>query len=261
MTAAAIVQARTGSSRLPGKVLMRLAGETVLSHVLRRCQRVAGIDRVCCATTGLAADDAVAEEARRVGAEVFRGAEDDVLARYAGAAAILGADVVLRVTADCPLIDPEICAAVLELREAEGADFACNNMPPSWPHGLDCEAFTHRLLKRAAQSASAAAEREHVTPWMRSAADVVKVNLPAPGVSLTAHRWTLDYPEDWAFFDALFAIEPAIGSLGWRAIAATIAAHPEIAELNMRRHDPARGASGNAAAPLDTGRPTAAWRP
>ncbi|NNG04292.1 MAG: NTP transferase domain-containing protein, partial [Inquilinus sp.] len=115
MTVAVIVQARRASTRLPDKVLKRLAGETVLSHVLRRCAAVPGADAVCCAIPDDPACDALAGEAGRAGATVFRGSEQDVLARTAGAAEALGAGTVLRVTSDCPLIDPEICGQVLAL--------------------------------------------------------------------------------------------------------------------------------------------------
>jgi spore coat polysaccharide biosynthesis protein SpsF (cytidylyltransferase family) len=248
VTTAVIVQARMGSTRLPGKVLMRLGGATVLSHVLRRCAAVRGVDAVCCATTEVAEDDLVAREAESVGAHVFRGSADDVLARYDGAARALGCDTVLRVTADCPLIDPEICAAVLALRHDRSADFACNNMPPSWPHGLDCEVFTAALLREAAAEATDPYEREHVTPWMRAAPHVSKANLAGPGGVAAEQRWTLDYPEDKAMFDALFDWLPAGDfAIGWRVIWDLIQAHPEIAALNRQRCDPRRIGTGPAA--------------
>lgn len=241
MTTAAIVQARMGSTRLPGKVLMRLAGDTVLAHVLGRCRAARGVDIVCCATTDRAEDDAVAREAERVGARVFRGSAEDVLARYRGAAHTLGCDTVLRVTADCPLIDPEICAAVLALRAEKSADYACNNMPPSWPHGLDCEAFTTAALDEAAERATAPYEREHVTPWMRAAPHLSRANLRGPGGAVAEQRWTLDYPEDKALLDAIFAhlAESGAGT-DWRAVARVIEAHPELAALNHHRRDPRR---------------------
>ena len=128
-----IIQARMGSTRLPGKVLMDLAGRTVLNHVLRRCSAIPGIAAVVCATTVKPEDDPVAAEASRLGIAVYRGDETDVLGRYLEAARSVDAEVVLRVTADCPLIDPAVCRAVLDLREREHADYAANNMPPSWP--------------------------------------------------------------------------------------------------------------------------------
>jgi spore coat polysaccharide biosynthesis protein SpsF (cytidylyltransferase family) len=252
MTTAAIVQARMGSSRLPGKVLMTLGGETVLSHVLGRCRAVRGVDAACCATTDRAEDDAVAREAERMGAQVFRGSAEDVLARYHGAAHALGCDTVLRVTADCPLIDPEICAAVLALRARRSADYACNNMPPSWPHGLDCEAFSTAALDQAAERASSAFDREHVTPWMRAAPHLASANLAGPGGTVAEQRWTLDFPEDKALLDAIFAhlAERGAGS-DWRDVARIIEEHPELSDINAHRRDPRRSAGARAAAAAD----------
>lgn len=233
---AAIVQARMGSTRLPGKVMKALAGRTVLSHVLERCRAAAGVDIVCCATTTDQEDDLIAAEAARLGAAVFRGSATDVLARYAGAARMLGADQVLRVTSDCPAIDPAICAALLELRAAAGADYAANNMPRSWPSGLDCEAFTAAALYRAEAEAAAPHEREHVSPWLRASDTVRRANLVGPGGALAEARWTLDYPEDYALLTALFDVLSA-GCFAMDATAAALADHPEIAALNRMHCD------------------------
>ena len=116
---AVIIQAHMGSTRLPGKVLMDLCGRTALSHVIERCRAIENADTVCCAVPESSENDVVAAEAERAGAVVFRGSESDVLERYYLAAKQLNADVVLRVTADCPLLDPAVSAAVLKLREAE----------------------------------------------------------------------------------------------------------------------------------------------
>jgi spore coat polysaccharide biosynthesis protein SpsF len=233
MTTACIVQARMGSTRLPGKVLARIGGDSVLAHVLRRCQAIPGIDCVVCATVAQPADDAVAREAERVGAVVFRGSENDVLARYRDAARVVDAARVLRVTSDCPLIDPRLCGRVLALCGPAGAEFVTNNVPPSWPHGLDCEAFTRDLLERAAAAATRPDEREHVSPWMRRESGIRRTDLTGPGGALLAHRWTLDYPQDLEFFAALFALLPEPPALPTtEEVLAVLAAHPEIAQLN-----------------------------
>lgn len=230
---AVIVQARHGSTRLPGKVLKRLAGDTVLAHVLRRCAAVEGADVVCCAIPDGADCEAVAAEALTCGAEVFRGSESDVLDRYHGAAQALGADTVMRVTSDCPLIDPAVCAALLALYEAEDVDYACNNAPPSWPHGLDCEVFSAAALGRAAKAAVSPREREHVTPWLRENPAVTRANLDGPGGAMASLRWTLDYPVDLVFFQALFALLPAGPEIpGWADIAALLQDNPAIAAIN-----------------------------
>ncbi|MEK7785868.1 MAG: glycosyltransferase family protein, partial [Chloroflexota bacterium] len=244
MITAVIAQARMGSTRLPGKVMMPLAGRTVLAHVLMRCQAIPGVDVVCCATTDSESDDRVAAEADGLGAEVYRGSREDVLDRYHKAAQALGADVIMRVTCDCPVIDPDVCAAVLKLRAETRSDYAANNLTPSWPHGLDCEAFTKEALGRAAAEARDPYEREHVTPWLRHHPDVKRVNLDGPGGDLAKHRWTIDYPEDHEFFQALFgylARPPA--SARMKDILEVLRLHPEIVEVNQAHAQARQGVS------------------
>ena len=239
----AIVQARMGSTRLPGKILLPLAAQSVLGHVLTRLAAVPDIDGVCCATTYLAEDDAVAEEAERHGASVYRGSAEDVLARYAGAAQAMDAAVVLRVTSDCPAIDPAICGALLDLRAQAGAAYAANNMPASWPHGLDCEAFTRDALNEADVNANRIFEREHVSPWMREKDGLPRANLMAPPGISSGCRWTLDYAEDYAFFEALYSHLPS-GPEGYcmAAVLAILADRPEISEINRSRHGATKSA-------------------
>ena len=159
-----------GSSRLPGKVMQELAGRTVLHHVLERCRAIPGADVVVCAMPDEAQSAPLEAVARESGAVTFRGSEKDVLARYLGAARSMKADIVMRVTSDCPLIDPQVCGEVLSLRVREGADYAANNTPRSYPHGLDCEAFTTAALAEADASTREAYDHEHVTPWLPGSA-------------------------------------------------------------------------------------------
>ena len=201
---AVIVQARYDSTRLPGKVLKTLGKTTVLQHVLRRCKMIPSVDIIVCATTTGTRENAIAEIAEEEGVDVFRGSETDVLSRYHGAAEAAEADIIMRVTSDCPLIDPRICEDVLSLQRSEVADYSCNNMPPSWPHGLDCESFTMAALDAAYRQADNAYDREHVTPWIRRAEHLNQVNVARRGHSQHKLRWTLDYPEDFEFFQTLF---------------------------------------------------------
>src|SRR4051812_14503524 len=155
----AIIQARFGSTRLPGKVLKPLGsipggGGIVLDHAIQRCRAIPSVDAVVIATTDREEDGAIVAAAERSGALVHRGSAEDVLARYAGAAKLAQADIVLRVTSDCPLIDPGICDRVIRLRAETGVDYAANNMPRLYPHGLDCEVFTRDGLDRADRSAT-----------------------------------------------------------------------------------------------------------
>jgi spore coat polysaccharide biosynthesis protein SpsF (cytidylyltransferase family) len=241
MTTAAIVQARWASTRLPGKVLRPLRGRTVLAHVLGRAARIPGVDVVCCAVPDDVSSDPIAAEARAAGAVVFRGSETDVLGRYHGAAETVRANTVLRLTSDCPLLDPELCGRVLALLHERKADFATNNMPPSWPHGVDCEAFPAPVLARAAAEARAPYDREHVGPWMRREPGLLRVNVTGPGGPAARLRWTLDYPEDYDFLVALFAHLPAWPHVASTAeIVALLDAHPEIVSLNAARADQGR---------------------
>jgi len=236
MVTAVIVQARVGSSRLPGKVLHELAGRTVLHHVLGRCRAIPGIDKVICAVPDDEASAPLVTIAHECGVQVFRGSEMDVLDRYLGAARSVDADVVVRVTSDCPLIDPKICGDVLALHQNMNADYAANNMPRSFPHGLDCEVFTRVILEAAGVSATDRVDREHVTPWMRRAPNCKRVNLFSDDILLAQHRWTLDYPEDLAFFRAVFAASPS-GDLDHVAdVLAVLLARPDIAMINHSRH-------------------------
>lgn len=236
MGTVAILQARMGSSRLPGKVLERLGERSVLLHCLERAKAVPGVDAVCLATSVEAADDAVAEEARRVaGVIVCRGSEKDVLARYAQAARESSADVILRITCDCPLIDPEVCAGVIALQRETGAFYASNNIRREWPHGLDCEVFARRALEQADLEATEPFDREHVGPWIKRRAGVAAAHFPGPGGRAAQQRWTLDYPEDLEFLRALWPLLPADRMAAWREVMDILEAHPEIAALNRSR--------------------------
>jgi spore coat polysaccharide biosynthesis protein SpsF (cytidylyltransferase family) len=238
--AVCIVQARMASTRLPNKVLLDLAGRTVLSHVLERCQAVPGIDTVCCATSEDADCDPVAVEAERCGVTVFRGSEADVLDRYYRAAKTLQADFVLRVTSDCPLIDPVVCGRVLAEVVEDRADYAVNNMPITWPHGLDCEAFSFALLERTAVEATTSFEREHVGFFMRTVPGARRGNVAAAEENIGHHHWTLDTPDDYAFFQALFSRLPqGPENWGYKVPLAMVEADPALAAINAGTEHPA----------------------
>jgi len=221
------------STRLPGKVLLNLNGRSVLSHVIERCQAISNVDKVCCAVSDNPESDEVAEEAERCGVEVFRGSEHDVLDRYYLAAQRLEAKIVVRITSDCPMFDPEVVAQVINLLIKKDADLATNNMPPTWPHGLDCEAFTFAWLERAWKDAVETPDREHVSLYIRRHPDAKIVNLKAPKEDLSMHRWTLDFPEDFEFMKAVFGALPVVSSMPSTAdILLVLKKFPRIMELN-----------------------------
>ncbi|BBF91365.1 cytidylyltransferase domain-containing protein [Blastochloris tepida] len=230
MTTAIIVQARMTSTRLPGKVMMDLAGKPALSHVLERCRAVVGADIVVCAVPDAPESALIVETARALGCAAVAGDETDVLGRYLAAARAVSADVVMRVTSDCPLIDPAICADVLALRARTGADYAANNLTRTFPHGLDCEAFTTEALARADRATAEPFDREHVTPWLRRTLN--GVNLAAADPSHVSERWTLDHPEDLAFLRAVFARLPTDRIATTADVLAVLAAEPSLRDIN-----------------------------
>ncbi len=234
MTVGVIVQARMTSTRLPGKVLCSLpGGGTVLSQVIRRCAQMPGLDHVICAVADGVVHDAAAQEAERAGAAVVRGPEDDVLARYRLAAERFGLDIGVRITSDCPLIDPGVCGQVLDALLTSGADYASNLTPRSFPQGLDCEAFRAPLLAEVAKL-GLAEDREHVTPWFRRNPDVHRVNVDSGRPDLAELRWTLDYPEDLEFIRAVVQALPE-GSNSMDGVLAVLAARPHLAAINASR--------------------------
>ena len=229
-TTVAIIQARMGSTRLPGKVLMDLAGMPVLAWSVRAARAIPGIDRVTVATSIAADDDPIAAWCAKAGVSCRRGSLDDVLDRFATAARAENADTVMRLTADCPLLDPQVCGTVLRLFRARNADYASNIDPPSWPDGLDCEVFRRELLEEAAREARVTFEREHVTPFMRAQrARLTVVNALCPVPGMTLQRWTLDQPDDLDFLRRLAAeLSAAEAPPSWLDVLDCLDTHPEL---------------------------------
>ncbi|HNI57603.1 MAG TPA: glycosyltransferase family protein [Elusimicrobiota bacterium] len=238
MRTVAVVQARMGSTRLPGKVLRPLGSRTVLGQVLARLARAPGIDRVVVATTAAASDDPVVAEAERNGATVVRGSEEDVLSRYALAARESGADVVVRVTSDCPLLDGGLVGTLVAAFHAARAagrplDYLSNTVVRSYPRGLDAEVFTRTALERAHAEARTPSQREHVTPFFYQNPALFMLEQYVRMPDLSALRWTLDTPEDWDLLSRLFeAIEKRGEVFGTAAVLAVLERHPEWSALN-----------------------------
>jgi spore coat polysaccharide biosynthesis protein SpsF (cytidylyltransferase family) len=198
MSAIAFIQARSSSSRFPGKVLAELAGLPMIVYMVRRVLRARLVDRVVVVTSTDASDDALSDTLARHDIACFRGDLHDVLLRYAGAASAFAAAEVMRLTGDCPLIDPAIIDSVIAARRHEGADYASNIDPPTFPDGTDVEVFTRATLDRAVVEARQPAEREHVTLWMRSAAAGLRRANVTALADLSGLRLTVDYPDDLA---------------------------------------------------------------
>lgn len=167
MNTVGIIQARMGSTRLPGKVMLPLAGEHVLIRDIVRVRAAEAVDEVVVATSEKTADDIVARYAQRAGASVFRGSESDVLGRMFNAAEQAEADIVVRITGDCPLIDPETITTTVKHLQSEQAAYCSNTIERTFPRGLDVEAFTFESFRHVHDEATEPHHREHVTPYYR----------------------------------------------------------------------------------------------
>lgn len=203
--ALAVVQARMSSTRLPGKVLADVGGEPMLALLVRRLKRTSSVGRIVVATSDDGSDDPVAEAARKAGTDVHRGSLTDVLARFVGAAGDHDGPIV-RITADCPLTDPEVVEAVIEaFRLTPGATYASNVEDRTYPDGLDVEVFSPEALALADRLATDPSDREHVTTLMRRYPD----RFPCASVMGPEHfedlRWTVDDPADLDFIRAVVA--------------------------------------------------------
>ncbi len=255
MKTVAIIQARMGSTRLPGKVLADLAGSQVIAWVVRAARATLGVDEVWVATSTAATDNALAAWCAANGVPVHRGSESDVLDRYAGAAMASGAQIIVRITADCPLLDPAIVGQTIRLRSMTGADYASNVDPPTWPDGLDCEVVTAGALHAAAAEATRASDREHVTPFVRNNRDrFAAETLIAPLPGLAAERWTLDTPEDLLMLSVLCSRLPADRAPSFLEVLAVLDRAPQLRELNKKVVRNAGFAASLAAEKIETNR-------
>lgn len=199
MKVALIVQARMGSSRLPGKVLMQAAGRSMLAHQIERLRTVRNANEIIVATTVEPADDAIAQACTEIGVACFRGSENDVLSRFVGAATQCKADVIVRLTADCPLIDPAVIESVIfcYLENPHERLYVSNTLERTFPRGMDTEVFSWALLDEAGWQATSTRDREHVTPYViRNDHENIEQRNVTCSKNLSAYRFTLDYPKD-----------------------------------------------------------------
>jgi len=246
MKVVAIIQARMRSTRLPGKVMKTLRGRTVLAHVVARVGAARRVTAVMVATSDLAVDDEVAREAARTGALVSRGSETDVLGRYYHAARSCAADVIVRVTSDCPLFDPELLDRMLAefltaLTGDDPYDYYSNTLGDrTYPTGLDAEIFTMAALTRAFDEGRRPFEREHVTPYLYQHPDLFHLGGMTAETDHSEYRWTLDTPADLELitriYDALYQADRLITTA---EILALMNARPELPRLNS--HVQAKG--------------------
>jgi spore coat polysaccharide biosynthesis protein SpsF len=202
MKVVAIIQARMSSTRLPGKVLMPLAGKPVLAHVVQRSQACRQVDEVVVATSADSSDDALEQWCAHNQVHCYRGSLNDVLDRYYQAAKLHGADAIVRITADCPAIDSHTVDEVIQGFIQGGFEFY--GLSGEFPDGLDCTVFSFRAIEKAWQEAKLPSEREHVGPYIEKNPLLFKNGGLKKYTGLSHMRWTLDEPRDYEFLCQVF---------------------------------------------------------
>jgi len=229
----AVLQARMTSSRLPGKVMAPVLGQPMLFRQIERVMRSRRVQHLVVATSTDAADDALAQACAERGIACYRGSLEDVLDRFFQAALQAKAEIVVRLTGDCPLADPAVIDHVIACFEAEAVDYASNALTPTYPDGLDVEVMRFAALERCWRQARLPSEREHVTPYIYNHPEQFSLLRVRQEQDLSALRWTVDTQPDLDFVAAIYAVlYPGNPAFGMADIMALLQKHPELATLN-----------------------------
>ena len=219
-----------GSTRLPNKVMLPIGDEPMIGQLIKRVSKAKLISEIVLATSVEQKNDKLEEYVSGLGYKVYRGSENDVLDRYYHAAKQCAPDIVVRITGDCPLIDPQIIDSVIELQAAKQADYVSNIAPPTYPDGLDVEAFTFKALEDAWLNAAQQQEREHVTPYIRESESFTKENVESK-TDYSSERWTVDEPEDYEVIKNIFDYFSTT-DFGWEDVISLRCKKPDIFQSN-----------------------------
>jgi spore coat polysaccharide biosynthesis protein SpsF len=217
-------------------VLLDLAGQPMLARVIDRVRRAKTVDAAVVATTTDLADDPIEQLCQERGYPIYRGSMFDVLDRFYGAALMLQADVIVRITADCPVIDPDVIDHTVNAFNSAGADFAANRLPPpwkrTWPIGLDTEVCSFAGLERAWKEAQLPFEREHVMPFFYDAEGRFRIVITDHDPEYGDQRWTVDTPEDLVLINKIYAHFGGDDTFSWLDVLKLIQNEPELAQIN-----------------------------
>jgi spore coat polysaccharide biosynthesis protein SpsF len=232
----AIIQARMSSSRLPGKVLQEITGSPMLAHVINRVRRAKTVDEVVVATTTDPSDDAIVLFCRENETGCFRGSLFDVLDRYYQCAKNYQAGIIVRITADCPVIDPDVIDLTVTEFLKRKVDFAANRLPPPWhrtyPIGLDTEVCSFAALESAWKDAKLKHEREHVMPYLYAEEGRFKIFQVDTAPDYGSMRWTVDTPEDLVLIRRIFEAFNGRDNFSWQEVLQLVQQRPDLMEIN-----------------------------
>ncbi|GAB2719785.1 cytidylyltransferase domain-containing protein [Paenibacillus thermoaerophilus] len=235
MNVAAIIQARMGSTRLPGKVLKKILGKPLLEYQMERVSRAQTIHDIVIATTIKESDDPIVQFCQQLSIPYYRGSEEDVLSRYYEAATQFHVDVIVRLTSDCPIIDPNVIDKVVEhyLENKDQYDYVSNVVTRTYPRGLDTEVMPYQTLKRAHEEAKDLSWREHVTAYIYSHPDRFRLGNVFNEKDESQHRWTVDTEEDFLLIrNILETLYPVNQSFTLGDVIHILRDRPEWLEIN-----------------------------
>jgi glutamate-1-semialdehyde 2,1-aminomutase len=231
MRTVAIVQARMGSTRLPNKVMKPIDGIPMIEVLLTRLARAKEVNEIMVATSVDPRNQPLSDHVKALGYKCYRGSEDDVLDRYVQAAKSANADIVVRITGDCPLVDPALVDEVIRQFGASNVDYFNNTSPPTFPDGLDIEVFTLAALEKAAQQTTEPFDHEHVTPYLRASGKFTQAGMQH-SEDLSGLRWTVDEPSDYAVVSKIFEYFAPDIHFNWEKILQLQRSQPEIFKSN-----------------------------
>lgn len=237
MKTVCIIQARLGSTRLPSKVLRPILGRPMLSYMIERVRRIERLDEILIATTELDSDQPIVDFCRKEKISVFRGNEKDVLDRYYQAAKFIRAEVVVRLTSDCPLIDPAVVDQILDTfyQHCPEIDFVGNVKPATFPDGMDTEIFSFNALERSWKETKNPLEREHVTPYFYDEPGRFRALNVEAKEDLSRYRVTVDYPEDFEIVTELIqALYKQNHAFSYEEMVDYLESHPQILRKNAK---------------------------
>ncbi|MHA7733139.1 cytidylyltransferase domain-containing protein [Nitrosopumilus sp. S6] len=227
-----IIQARTGSSRLPRKVLSKIQSKTMIWHVINRAKKIKNIDQIVLATSSHSSDRILVKIAKNEKIFSYTGSEKDVLDRFYNASQEFDADPIIRITADCPLIDPNLISKMLSFFQENKFDFIANNINPTFPDGLDASIFSFSTLEKTWKKAKLRSEREHVVPYMIKQNSNFKIFSYENSTDLSHYRWTVDEKDDLIFVRKIFRLLKPNFLFSTKDILKIIKQNPNLLKIN-----------------------------
>jgi len=230
-----IIQARMGSSRLPGKILKEVLDKPLLYFLIKRLKLVNTPNKLIIATTTSKKDDPIVEFAKNHNIDYYRGSEDDVLDRYYQTALKFDGEIIVRITADCPLMDPELVDMGIELLISRNFDYVSDNHPETYPDGYDVEVFTFNALETAWKEGKLPSEREHVTPYIWKNPNLFKLGVYKSDVDLSSFRITIDEEDDYILISKIFeAFKGNWLNIRLKDVINFLRKNPEVLKINER---------------------------